>query len=170
MKTRQPLIMTARINDSDLEPFDHLRRENFPPERNFLRAYLTMFHRLPGEYLERIVEILEETAMTQARIQAQVKGLRHLGAGVAFMIDSPDLEKVHATLKSAFSAWLGGQDLQKWRPHITVQNKVSKPTADALYQTLSRGLKPATVMVEGLDLWRYMDGPWELEKRIDFRM
>lgn len=169
MKTRQPLILTARINESDLEPFDRLRREHFPPERNFLRAHLTMYHRLPGEYLERIIEILEQKAMTQAQIQAEVKCLRHLGAGVAFMIDSPDLGKVHASLKSAFSTWLGGQDMQKWRPHITVQNKVSRPTADTLYETLSRGFKPATVTVEGMDLWRYMNGPWEREKRIDFR-
>ena len=170
VKTRLPLILTARINESDLEPFDRLRREHFPPERNFLRAHLTMFHRLPGEHLERVVEILEQKAKRQAPIQAEVNGLRHIGAGVAFVIGSPELEQVHATLKSNFSAWLGGQDMQTWRPHITVQNKVSRPTADALFRTLSRGFKPRTVTVEGMDLWRYMSGPWQLEKHIDFDM
>jgi hypothetical protein len=46
LKTRLPLILTARIGDSDLQPLDLLRQRYFPPDRNFLRAHLTMFHRL----------------------------------------------------------------------------------------------------------------------------
>ncbi len=168
LKTCQPLILTARIDERDLEPFDHLRRENFPPERNFLRAHLTMFHRLPGECLERIIKILEEIATKHGQIAAEVNGIRHLGAGVSFTINSPEINQVHAELKSAFSTWLGGQDMQRWQPHITVQNKVSRPTADALHQRLSRGFKPGTVTVKGMDLWRYMGGPWTFEKAINF--
>jgi len=54
MKTLQPLILTAHIPDADLKPFNDLRQAHFPPERNFLQAHLTMFHRLPGEFLERV--------------------------------------------------------------------------------------------------------------------
>ena len=48
LKTRQPLILTAQIPETFLARFDRLRQIHFPPDRNFLRAHLTMFHRLPG--------------------------------------------------------------------------------------------------------------------------
>jgi len=39
--------------------------------------------------------------------------------------------------------WLGGQDLQKWKPHITIQNKVSRQQADALHRRLSEDFGPS---------------------------
>ena len=59
MKTRHPLILTARVAEKDIKQFDRLREAHFPPDRNVLRAHLTMFHRLPGEYSEKIIERLE---------------------------------------------------------------------------------------------------------------
>ncbi|THV12460.1 2'-5' RNA ligase family protein [Rhizobium rhizophilum] len=163
MKTLQPLILTARMSDRDLKPFDRLRQEHFPPDRNFLAAHLTMFHRLPGEYREKVVEHLIEVATGYAPITADVSGLRHLGAGVAFTIASPDLQDIHAGLRRAFMPWLGGQDMQKWQPHITVQNKVSKLAAATLHAELMEGFRPHTIEIIGLDLWRYLGGPWQHE-------
>jgi hypothetical protein len=168
MKTRQPLILAAQIEDGDLEPFDVLRRAHFPAERNFLRAHLTMFHRLPGEHLERIIGALQNVTSEASPISAEVAGIRHLGQGVAFIIESADLYKVHAELRSIFLPWLGGQDLQKWRPHITIQNKVARQSADALYRTLSEGFEPSQITIIGLDLWHYMNGPWKHEATIMF--
>ncbi|KQO83302.1 2'-5' RNA ligase family protein [Rhizobium sp. Leaf262] len=168
MKTRQPLILAAKIPDRDLEPFDVLRKAHFPPDRNVLRAHLTMFHRLPGEYVTRIIDRLAEVAALQKPFQAQVTGLRHLGGGVAFTIASPQLHAIHAQLRSDFASWLGGQDMQKWQPHITVQNKVSKPVADELHGRLVADFRPHSIETAGLDLWRYMDGPWEHEASFEF--
>jgi hypothetical protein len=95
LKTLQPLILTARMQERDLEPFDLLRQNHFPPDRNFLRAHLTMFHRLPGEYREQVVQHLIEIAASYTSITADVSGLRHLGAGVAFTIASPELHAIH---------------------------------------------------------------------------
>ncbi len=161
MKTSQPLILSARIAGNDLESFDRLRQKHFPPARNFLRAHLTMFHRLPGEYAGRIVEEMESKAVENDTITAEISGIRHLGAGVAFTITSPQLHHVHAELRSAFMPWLGGQDMQRWQPHITVQNKVPRETADALHRTLSAEFRPRPIAITGLDLWRYLNGPWE---------
>jgi hypothetical protein len=91
LKTLQPLILTARISDSDLKPFNLLRQEHFPPDRNFLAAHLTMFHRLPGEYREQVIQHLIEVAAGNTPTTADVSGLRHLGAGVALTIASPQL-------------------------------------------------------------------------------
>jgi 2'-5' RNA ligase len=163
VKTLQPLILTARICDSDLKPFDRLRQEHFPPDRNGLAAHLTMFHRLPGEYREQVVGHLVEVAAGHTPITADVIGLRHLGAGVAYTIASPQLQDIHARLRGAFMPWLGGQDMQKWQPHITIQNKATKLAADTLHAALKEKFRPHTIEIIGLDLWRYLDGPWQHE-------
>jgi hypothetical protein len=168
LKTRKPLILTARIAKADLEPFNRLRTAHFPPDRNFLGAHLTMFHRLPGEYCERIVEALLAAAERRGQIRAEVAGVRHLGAGVAFTISSPALDQLYGDLRSTFMPWLGGQDLQRWQPHITVQNKVSRSAADSLHQQLTFDFKPRPVTLEGLDLWQYLGGPWQLERTVSF--
>jgi 2'-5' RNA ligase len=163
LKTLQPLILTARISDSDIEPFDRLRQEHFPADRNFLAAHLTMFHRLPGEYREQVVQHLIEVAVQHGPVTADISGLRHLGAGVAFTIASPELQDIHTKLRRAFMPWLGGQDMQKWQPHITIQNKVSRSAADALHAALMETFQPHTIEIIGLDLWRYLGGPWQHE-------
>jgi hypothetical protein len=163
VKTLQPLILTARITEGDKASFDLLRKAHFPPDRNFLDAHLTMFHRLPGEYTQRIVEHLREVTEAGSSTKAEVSGIRHLGAGVAFTIDSPALQDVRARLKEVFLPWLGPQDMQKWQPHITIQNKVSKDRADRLYQELRATFQPYTIEITGVDLWKYLDGPWHHE-------
>lgn len=161
MKTRQPLIVTARIAERDIEPFDRLRQRHFPPDRNLLGAHLTMFHRLPGEYRDRICKTLTNVA-AQARVTtARVSSLRHLGAGVAFVVTCPELDDIRASLKAEFVTWLGSQDVQTWRPHITIQNKAPKATSDALYRDLTSSLEPHTIEILGLDLWNYLGGPWK---------
>jgi hypothetical protein len=169
LKTLQPLIVTARIARLDLEPFERLRRQHFPVDRNFLQAHLTMFNRLPGEYTARIVDALSESVDKTDPIEARVAGVRHLGAGVAFGVASPDLLQIREKLRSTFLPWLGGQDIQKWQPHITVQNKVSRAAADTLHLKLSSEFEPRSIVVEGLELWKYLGGPWQLEHSALFR-
>ena len=169
MKTLHPLIVTAQIAQDDLEPFDRLRQAHFPQARNFLRAHLTVFYRLPGEYAAQIMKQLTDAAAATSIIKAEVNGVRHIGAGVAFTVISPELQTVHAGLKAAFAPYLVSQDMQKWQPHITVQNKVSRPAADRLYTDLAATFSPHEIDIIGLDLWRYLDGPWEHEFAAPFR-
>ena len=168
MKTDLPMILTARIAEEDLQPFDRLRSMHFPSDRNHLRAHLTMFHRLPGERLTEVEERLSAITADVGTIVADVSGLRHLGAGVAFTITSRELQDVQSRLKSEFAKWLGSQDQQKWQPHITVQNKVLKAKADALYRDLAEGFKPHTINIKGVTLWRYLGGPWSEISNFDF--
>jgi 2'-5' RNA ligase len=127
-----------------------------------------MFHRLPGEYMQQVVQHVAEVAAGNTAIKANVSGLRHLGAGVAFTIASPELQDIHARLREAFMPWLGGQDMQKWQPHITVQNKVARSAADTLHAALVREFQPSAIRITGLDLWRYLGGPWQHEKTVLF--
>ena len=160
MKTRKPLIITAHIAAPDLEPFNQLRAAHFPDKRNFLPAHLTMFYRLPGEYEATIQTTLHAACLAPGKMSAEISGVRHLGTGVAFSIDSPELQDIREKLKSMFLPWLGSQDLRKWQPHITVQNKVGTASADTLYRELTDEFSPRSVEVEGLQLWEYLDGPW----------
>jgi hypothetical protein len=168
VKTRHPMILTAKIAKQDLIPFDLLRQRHFPPERNFLQAHLTMFHRLPGEHVDRIIEILRSVATGMSTISARVGSVRHLGAGVAFTVESPELNSVRETLRSHFVPWLGSQDMKTWQPHITIQNKASPAEATRLHRELAASFQPHDISIVGLDLWRYLDGPWASEATVSF--
>lgn len=166
--TSRPLILSASIDETDREVFDALRRRHFPPQRNFLRAHLTLFHHLPGSELELVSRGVAQAAAKLPVLSATVNGLRHLGSGVAFTIECAALLALHAELSHAFGPWLGAQDRQGWRPHITVQNKVPKADADALFAHLKATFEPWVVTINGVDLWHYMDGPWQHEAHAGF--
>jgi len=165
----EPLILTARIADEDLEPFNALRKQHFPRDRNFLNAHLTMFHHLPGQHVEEIKSVLASAVDdTDGAINVDVVGLRHLGAGVAFSLASPELHDIYARLRYHFRPWLKPQDLQKWQPHITIQNKVSQAVSGLLYIHLRAAFQPHFITVTGLDLWSYLGGPWRFESSVVF--
>ncbi|MBX5132711.1 2'-5' RNA ligase family protein [Rhizobium lentis] len=150
--------MTAHVGDEDLYFFNELRTRFFPRERNFLRAHVTMFHRLAPEHRLQIDDILRQAGRMTGTVEVKVTGVRNMGNGVSFVLESEILARVREDLRAAFRPWLGPQDLQPWRPHVTVQNKVHWQQADALYDMLS-----SEFVVEGFDLWSYMQGPWRHE-------
>ncbi|WP_205925962.1 2'-5' RNA ligase family protein [Rhizobium sp. P38BS-XIX] len=164
-----PIILTAHIDPKDIAPFDRLRQENFPPDRNFLRAHVTIFHHLPGQHLARIREMVEMLLDGRKAPTAMVSGVRHLGAGVAFAIDSTELLELRAEMMTLFRSWPGPQDLRKWQPHITIQNKAQRSTADVLFFKLREGFQPLPIRVAGVDLWSYMGGPWRPEATVLFK-
>ncbi|GAB5376119.1 MAG: hypothetical protein AcusKO_25810 [Acuticoccus sp.] len=53
------------------------------------------------------------------------------------------------------------QDREKFRPHITVQNKVSPQEAHATLDHLAATFTPFSATAEGLQLWWYRGGPWQ---------
>ncbi len=156
-----PIIVTAHVPPDDMDYFDRLRREHFPPERNYLKAHITIFHHLPGRVLEEAMVLAAESVDQRQSFHASISGIRHLGAGVAFDIESPELQELRADLFQRFGSWPGPQDRQKFKPHITVQNKVSRAGADRLYAELLSDFQPRHITVSGLDLWSYLGGPWE---------
>lgn len=159
--TDAPLILTLQLDDASFTRLDALRRAHFPPERNHLAAHLTLFHALPGTMLEEISANLATLAAGTPPMALQFDGLRGLGGGVAFSVESPALVRLRGLLASAWHAVLGGQDKQGFRPHVTVQNKVPTPAAHALMAELQASFSPWEGQGEGLALWHYRGGPWE---------
>jgi hypothetical protein len=64
---------------------------------------------------------------------------------------------------------LSAQDSQGWRPHVTVQNKVSPSEARALLGTLEVKFRKQPLGIAGLGLHRYLGGPWERMAIYPFR-
>ena len=165
----QPLIVTAELTPSDLAYFDGLRRRHFPPERNRIAAHLTMFHAIPASNEAELRHRLASLASELPPLRASVTGLMNLGGGVAFRIVSDDLDAVRAELSAAFRGQLTLQDQHGWRPHITVQNKVTSSMAVATLQELERGFEPRALGIAGLAYHHYEGGPWRLGRRYPFR-
>ncbi|OLP53429.1 hypothetical protein BJF92_01375 [Rhizobium rhizosphaerae] len=164
-----PLIVSLRIAPQALAHFDALRRRYFPPERNVIAAHVTLFHKLPGEEEDEIRAVLQDEAERTLEFPVTVRPPRRLGFGVAYDLESAALMRLRATLSARFARHLGPQDRQGFRPHITVQNKVSVKVAQDTLAELAAAFVPLTFAAEGLDLWRYRGGPWEPAATHGFR-
>jgi 2'-5' RNA ligase len=158
----QALILTLRLDDRAFAVLDGLRRRHFPPERNLIPAHITLFHALPGEQERSISAALAAAVRATGPLPIVLPGVRFLGRGVALEVEAPKLRALRDALAGSWSPWLGAQDRQPYRPHVTVQNKVAPDVARSLYDELRLSWRPLEARGEGLLLWRYLGGPWEL--------
>ena len=156
----QPLIVTLALDEASQAAFDRLRAVHFPPDRNHLAAHVTLFHALPGEHEDAVRRDLADVAH-RPPYAVRVRGLRSLGRGVAYVLESGELTATRKELAARWSACLTPQDRSRHAPHVTVQNKVPPERARALLADLSQDFVPYDVTATGLALWRYLGGPWE---------
>ena len=163
-----PFILTLKLNSTAFAFLNDLRRRHFPPERNFIPAHITLFHQLPAEQGPAIGQLLQEICAKTAVLHLSLPELRYLGKGVAVAVDSPELTRLRGRLASVWSAWLSAQDRQGYRPHVTIQNKVAPDKARRLYERLAAAWEPFPACGEGVLLWRYLGGPWELVQDFPF--
>lgn len=157
----QPYILTLKLDQQTFDALDTLRRRHFPPERNLLPAHLTLFHALPGDHDSSIRLTLKGVAAATAPLPLHFPNIRSLGRGVAITVDAPELTRLRRRLATTWNEWLSAQDRQGYRPHVTIQNKVTSDQARTLYDQLAAEWEPFTGRGEGLLLWRYIGGPWE---------
>ncbi len=156
-----PIIVTALFGHQDAAWLTGLRRQHFPPERNYLDAHLTLFHHIAPALADELKQRLRaETRGVQAP-RAMLAGVMSLGRGTAFRVESPDLIAIRARLADAFSGMLMPQDQAGWRPHVTIQNKVEPAAARALKAQMEADFAPRPLAIAGLATWWYRGGPWE---------
>jgi 2'-5' RNA ligase len=161
-----PLILTLKLDAASFAHFDGLRRRHFPPALNHIPAHVTLFHKLPGEALGEVVAAVRAEA--NGPLKLRVSGVRKLGRGVAYEIGGEGLSALRGRLAHLWRDWLTPQDRQPFRPHVTVQNKVDPAVAEALYGALRASFTPFEAIGEGVLVWRYLGGPWELAAEVDF--
>nr|WP_314444847.1 2'-5' RNA ligase family protein [uncultured Sphingomonas sp.] len=162
------LIVTAALGAEDFAWLDGERRAYFPPERNQLSAHLTMFHALPPSAETEAGRVLARQASASPP-KAIAAGLMNLGRGVAYRIVSEELEAIRRDIAHHFHGFLSAQDSQGWRPHVTIMNKAEPAAAKALLRELEASFTPRPLRIAGLELHRYLGGPWERLGRWSFR-
>ena len=169
LSTPVPLVLTLKLDSIAFERLNLLRQQHFPLKRNFLPAHVTLFHALPGNQESAIRQTLHALCQQTSKLSARFPKLRSLGGGVAIEIESPELIQVRNQLAQGWSGWLSAQDRQGYRPHVTIQNKVTSDEAHRLYEQLSQTWQPIEGSGEGLLLWHYRGGPWELAAEFEFK-
>lgn len=163
-----PLVLTLDLDPRLFAGLDALRRQHFPADRNHVPAHVTLFHALPGEHEADVAAHLPAVCDVHPPVPVTLPGVRSLGKGVAVVVDAPELVAVRNRLARRWAAWLTPQDRQGYRPHVTVQNKVTPEAAKALLAELAATWVPVTGTGDGLRLWRYAGGPWEPAGRFRF--
>ncbi len=163
-----PLILTAAFDAVSAPVLQELRDRHFPARLNVVPAHLTLFHKLPGADYAAIDRRLRALATAQRPVPFATTGLRFLGRGVALEIGAPPLVALRQDLAEAWRPWLGAQDAQGFRPHVTVQNKAEPAAARALRDQLARDFPAVAGVIVGLNLWHYRGGPWERAGRYVF--
>ncbi|HEY9736191.1 MAG TPA: 2'-5' RNA ligase family protein [Trichocoleus sp.] len=157
-----PLVLTLKLDASTFEQLNDLRQKHFPPERNFLPAHVTLFHALPGDHIDEIRQTLQYVCAHALALPLALPELRFLGNGVAIEVHCPELMPIRQMLSEHWHPWLTNQDRRSLRPHVTIQNKVTSQEARALYNQMLETWQPLAGQGEGLLLWHYQGGPWEL--------
>ena len=157
-------ILTAEMDEMSFAWLDGLRREHFPPERNVLSAHLTLFHQLSPAQVARLRLIERPCAPVELRFDRVV----FLGFGVALGVQSAELERLRSKARAEIGGEFSRQDAQPWKPHVTVQNKVTAESARQLHHALARGFSERVGAATGLLIWQYLGGPWKMADRIAF--
>lgn len=153
-------VVTLAFDPVLQDRLERERRQHFPPERNIVPAHVSLFHHLPAEAGPEMRAILATACAGFAPMPATVTGVMSLGKGTAYRMQIDG--RLHAMLASAWHGMLRAQDRQAWRPHVTIQNKVTADAARSLHAGLSAGFMPFGGHAVAVRIWHYLGGPWEL--------
>lgn len=163
-----PLIVTAQLPKWLQSRADQLRKAHFPPERNHLKAHVTLFHALPPSVESELRDALAQAARA-APLAARLEGPMNLGRGTALRLESSAMLALREDPAGRFHGLLTPQDMAVPRLHVTIQNKVSPHLARQLQARLAGEIEPRAFAFTGLALHRYRGGPWEFVKQWSFR-
>lgn len=168
MSENAPIIITATMGKADQIWADNLRAAHYPPERNVVKAHITLFHHLPPLHWPEIKTRLADIAREYAPPPAMLSDVMLLGRGVAYRVECPDLLAMRDDLAEGLTGLLTPQDQARPRLHITVQNKVEPVVAKALYTELIAKFRLQPFTITGLSAHYYRGGPWEAIQQWSF--
>lgn len=164
-----PLIVTAEMPPDLFSWANQLRQQHFPPERNFLKAHVTLFHALPPSCEAELRDCLKQLTRENPPVPARLVGIMKLGKGTALRLESEAMIALWELLADRFHGMLTPQDEHRPRLHVTVQNKVTIEAAKALQADLGPRVEPRDFAFTGLAYHYYRGGPWEAAGHFTFR-
>lgn len=163
---KAPLILTLLTDEISGQYFNRLRSLHYPKYCNYVEAHLTLFHKLPAD--KAIIRNTLIEVCKRGPIQLEVTGLKSMGTGVAFEIQSPELINLHKILQRKFSPFLIKKDRHTLWPHITVQNKVTAFKASQTLALLEKDFELFSVDGIGIGVWLYRGKRWEKKEEYRF--
>lgn len=164
-----PFIVTAELPEDVFSWSNGLRSTHFPPERNWLKAHVTLFHSFAPSLRDELPRFLARIAAEFAAPPARIDGLMDLGQGTALEVRSPGMLAIREVIADHFWQMLTRQDQGGKKLHITIQNKVARDQALALQGELAPRLKPREFAFTGLGLHLYRNPHWDAVGTWKFR-
>ena len=158
---KAPFIVTAELPGDLFAWANALRTAHFPPERNHLKAHVTLFHSFAPSLRAELPRELARLAGEYAQPPGRTNGLMDLGGGTAIALHSPGMLSIREEIAETFYAMLTAQDRGGKKLHITVQNKVERAAAKALQAELAALIDTREFRFTGLGLHRYLGPHWE---------
>ena len=155
----RPLVVTLQLEAAAQRRFDAERARLFPSGRTAGGAHVTLFHALPAHLRADVEAQLSEASAVPA-FPVHVVEVMSLGRGVAYRLAADPADRLHRRLQDRWRPHLTRQDAQPFRPHVTVQNKVTPEEARDTLTQLRATFRPEVTQAVGLELWRYDGGPW----------
>ncbi|HEY8956793.1 2'-5' RNA ligase family protein [Chitinophaga sp.] len=159
-------ILTLQLDPAATEFFNRMRQQYYPAHANEVAAHLSLFYRLPADE-PGIIASLDAMA-AQPSFVLQVNEVQRYANGIAYTLISGELQALHASLQAQWGQWLIPRDRQPLRPHITIMNQVTAFKAQQAHEALKAVFLPFEVTATGVQLWRYLKGPWKLEGTYHF--
>ncbi|MEQ1542180.1 MAG: 2'-5' RNA ligase family protein [Novosphingobium sp.] len=164
-----PFIVTAELPVDVFSWANGLRSQHYPPERNWLKAHVTLFHSFAPSLRDELPRVLARLAGEWAPPPAEITGLMDLGGGTALAVRAPGMTALRDRIADHFWAMLTKQDQGDKQLHITIQNKVPRADAIALQRTLEPALPHRRFAFTGLGLHIYRNPHWEAAGQWPFR-
>ena len=161
-------VLTLQLDTASFEWLQALRAEHFPSSRNWLPAHLTLLHKTSTEQIAALKNGWDEFA-DRSNLPVRFSGIRSLGGGTAVEVDCPGLKAFRQRLMEAMSGQFSRQDMQPFKAHVTIQNKVEPSVARLLQERLSTTFTPREGIACGVMVWRYLNGPWARDTILPFR-
>lgn len=155
-----PLLLTADLPRDVFAWAEGLRRAHYPPERNRVRAHVTLFHALPPSAEAELRRLVARITAEEPAPRAKITGLMPLARGTAYAIHCPMLSAIHENLGETLYGILGPQDRARRKLHVTIQDKVTPAEAKALQAELAAAFAPRDFSFAGLSMHKYLDGIW----------
>ena len=160
------LIVTLKIEANRQVFFEEKRKFYYPNYCNFVPAHLTYFHAAPNN--ELFLNSLKAVADIQ-QILMETECILPFNNGMAYAAKNDYLQRLHAVLQQNFIKDFSGKDRKIWKPHITIQNKVTTYKAKKNYQELSANFEPFTFKAEGFNVYEYANKKWVFKFFIPFQ-
>jgi hypothetical protein len=151
-------VLTLRMDEVSFARLDVLRRRYYPRDINFLPAHITLFHALTDQQVARL--LIARPSLTGQAIPLEFVRPTLIGRGVAIEVGRGALSDLHSRMIEALGHGLTRQDRQPFRPHVTIQNKVTRADAKATFSEVAKDFSPWPGHGTGLDVWRYLGGAW----------